>query len=848
MDFYTSAILHKGYILSRGYLNGEKYHQKHKCTPYLFTDTDEKTEYSTIDNKSVKRIDFDSTGDAREFIKKYEDVSGFSIYGMMGNYQYPWINDNYPGQIEFDPSQVKIASIDIEVFSSAGFPEPEEAKWPITAITVGHNRHYTVFCYLGFEIKDIDNPEFKADKKEITVVVCENEKQLLVKFMSFYKKLDPDIITGWNVDGFDIPYLYNRIKSLGSSEVANTLSPWGIVNRRETTKYGHLVVMYDPLGVAIVDYLQLYKKFRFKVRESYKLDYIAHVELKMKKMSYDEYGTLANLYNENYQLYIEYNIMDVWLVDELDKKLNFLDQLLTIAYDAKINFEDVFGTVKPWDVIIHNYLINKNIVVPPITRHFVDSSIAGGYVKEPRLGMTEWVVSFDLTSLYPSIIRQFNLSPENLRGEIPLIDVEILDKNVNSEIISYLKENNLTMTANGQTWDCTAQGFFPALVTKMFDERVMYKNRMIDAKKELVKFKFGGSKDMAKEQEISYKISKNNNMQMAKKIMINSLYGAAANQYFRFFSRELAEGITLTGQIIIKWAEKELNRYMNKIFKTNNLDYVVAVDTDSVYLDVSHIVKKFNMEDKSKDKIVEFIDQISEQKLKPLLVKSYEDFANYLNVFENTMHMDRENIGKIIICAKKRYIMNVYDNEGVRYSEPELKIMGIEAVRSSTPESCRDAIKEALKIIMEGDEPKLQEYISKFKAQFFKLPVEDISFPRGVTDLEKWRDGNGGYIIRTPAHVKASILYNNLLDVMELPNYQKITSGSKIKFCYLKEPNILRDKVIGFDGILPPEFELNEFIDYELMFDKAYLSPMKTIVNSINWKTAPVATLEELFG
>lgn len=417
----------------------------------------------------------------------------------------------------------------------------------------------------------------------------------------------------------------------------------------------------------------------------------------------------------------------------------------------------------------------------------------------------------------------------------------LLDRDVDNEIIEACRVLNFSICANGSLYKNDHIGFLPALVEGLFAKRLEYKRKMIEAKQ-------ANEKEPSK--ELQNDISKYHNFQLATKIKLNSLYGAIANQYFRWFNNSMAEGITMTGQLTIRWIEKALNKYINKILKTENIDYVIAVDTDSNYINLSPLVKAAGVDESDIRKVIKFLDMVCQTKLSGVVAQAINELDDYLNVFDNKIKMERDIIAnKGIWTAKKRYILNVWDSEGVEYSEPKLKMMGIEAIRSSTPEICRNKIKEALTIIMNKDEDALIEFISNFKREFIKLPMEEVAFPRSVNDLEKFVDNVTMYKIRTPIHARAAIVYNKLLSERGLTQkYRRIYNRDKLKFCYLKTPNPIRSDVIGVVDTLPKEFDLLPYIDYDQQFEKAFLSPIQTIVGHIGWKTERTATLEAFFG
>ena len=348
---------------------------------------------------------------------------------------------------------------------------------------------------------------------------------------------------------------------------------------------------------------------------------------------------------------------------------------------------------------------------------------------------------------------------------------------------------------------------------------------------------------------IAHKIANLDNRQQSLKILLNSLYGALANAWFRYFDPRIAGAITLSGQLSVRWAEKAINQYLNKVLKTENKDYVIAMDTDSMYIDLGPLVREVYQDTSNIDAVVKFVDKVCTKKLEPLISQAYQQLADMMGAYENRMVMKREAIASSgIWTAKKRYIMNVYNNEGVQYTEPKLKVMGIEAVKSSTPQVCRDKLKESFKIAIDGNEQRMQEFISDFKQQFYHLAPHQVAFPRSVSDITTKADPNTIYTKGTPIHVRGSLLFNHWIDKKNLAKkYEKIKSGEKIKFCYLKMPNMIGENVIAFPQYLPEELDLHQSIDYDKQFEKTFVEPLKPILTSIGWTPYKIYTLEEFF-
>ena len=830
MKFYTNVQMIGDNFLVRGYDNGEYIQFREKYNPTLFVPSNKKTFYKTLEGEYVAPIKPGSVRDCRDFYKKYEEIDDFKIYGNE-RYIYQYISDKYPEEeIKFDIEKVRLLTVDIETRSENGFPDVETADQEILLISVQD--------YNTKEITTWGVGSFKNRQENVRYIQFNNEHDLLSSFIQWWMDNTPDVVTGWNIQLFDMPYITKRIDRLLGEKLARRLSPWGLVSEKEVYIKGRRQVYYDIGGITQLDYLDLYKKFTYKAQESYRLDYIAEVELGQKKLDHSEHDTFKDFYTNGWQKFVEYNIKDVELVDRLEDKMKLIELALTMAYDAKVNYNDVFYQVRMWDTIIYNYLKKKGIVIPQKEQSDKSDKYAGAYVKEPIAGRYDWVVSFDLNSLYPHLIMQYNISPETIR-ETRHPEASV-DRILNEEIDFQLYKDS-AVCANGAQYRKDKRGFLPELMEKMYNERVIFKKRMIDAKK-----KYEKTPTVALEKEIA----RCNNIQMAKKISLNSAYGAIGNQYFRYYKLANAEAITLSGQVSIRWIENKMNNYLNKILKTEDTDYVIASDTDSIYLNLGPLVDViYKDREKNAEGIVSFLDKICEEKFEPFIDQSYKELAEYLNAYDQKMFMKRENIAdRGIWTAKKRYILNVWDSEGVRYEQPKLKVMGIESVKSSTPSSCRNMLKDAFKIMMSGTEDDVINYIDRCRQKFKTLPPEEISFPRSVSDVQKYKSHSDIYIKGTPIHVRGALLFNHYIKEKKLTNkYSLIQNGEKIKFCYLKKPNTIHENVLSFIQDYPVELGLDKYIDYDLQFDKAFLEPLKIILDAIGWSVEKTANLESFF-
>ena len=832
MRFYTNVQMVGDQILIRGYEDGKRFSNRDVYKPTMFVSSKRETKYKTLTGDYVEPVKPGTIKETREFISKYDGVDGFRLYGFE-RFIYQFISDNYPeDQIEFDISKIKLVTIDIETKSENGFPDVESASEEILLVTI---QDYTTKEIITWGTKSFNNTHDNVDYR-----LCNDEHHLLNSFIQWWIENTPDVVTGWNCEFFDIPYITGRLNRVLGSKLMKRLSPWGLVTQSDIVVRGRKNFIVDIGGVSVLDYMRLYKwSPGTPNQESFRLDYIAQQELGQQKLDHSEFDTFKDFYTKGWQKFVEYNIIDVKLVDRLEDKLKLIELALTMAYDAKVNYQDIFFQVRLWDCIIYNELKKRNIAIPQKVGSKKDEKYAGAYVKEPIPGKYDWVVSFDLNSLYPHLIMQYNISPETLieqRHPSATVD-RILSEEINFELY---KDN--AVCANGAMYRRDKRGFLPELMQKYYDERVIYKNRMIKAKKAYEK---NPSKSLEKE------IARCNNIQMAKKISLNSAYGAIGNQYFRYYKLENAEAITLSGQVSIRWIENRMNQKINHILKTKDTDYVIASDTDSIYLNLGPLVEVIYKErEKTTESVVGFLNKICEVEFEKYIESSYETLARYVNAYDQKMIMKRENIAdRGIWTAKKRYILNVWDSEGVRYSEPKLKIMGIEAVKSSTPAPCRKAIKDALKVMMSGTEDEMIDFIDQFRKKFRSLPPEEISFPRTVSDVVKYKGRNAIYEKGTPIHARGSLLFNHHVKRLGLEGkYSLIGNGEKVKFCYLRSPNPIHENVMSFIQDFPREIGIEKYIDYDLQFEKSFLDPLKIILDVIQWNVEKTASLESFFS
>ncbi len=840
--FYTD-VRQLGNTIFHSYFDENGNHQREKIeySPVVYSRTtnQQNVTHTTIYGEPLQEHSFETIKDCRIFVGGYNGVDNVKLYGN-GNYAYQFLSKQYPEEIEYDSSLLDIAYVDIETEvgeNSKGFADGETALEKITLITIKSTLHgINTFGYKPY-----------TGEEEIRYVSCDGEVALLKAFIRYWISHYPHIITDWNGDEFDIPYLYNRICMVLGVEYAKKLSPFNIVKSRTVKKKINknkekVYVTYDLYGIQHLDYMILYKKFVTSPRENYKLDTIGWAELKRKKLKNPE-KTFKLFYLNAWNTFVLYNIQDVDLIVKLEAKKKLIQIALKMSFIAKVNFGDCVSPVKSWDSYINNYLLDSNII-PPLQLQDVESTtFPGAFVKEPKKGLKHWSASFDAKALYPSIIAQWNISPETFIGIHP--EYNKLEGFVNKEYdLSFCKEQNITIAANGAMFSKEKQGFLPKLMIILLDDRDRYKGRMLESKK-IVDTVVDVNDRAAMQVEISIL----SNFEQALKLFLNSCFGSIGNEYFKFFSLALASAITLNGQLGLKHGERHTNAYMNNLFGTDNVDYNSYSDTDSFILVMNEFIDRFKPEGTVREKI-NFLDKVCSTKIAKELDKCYTELFEYTNGMEHRLYYKREVLSsRSFWLAKKKYAMLVENSEGVEYDPYYIKIMGLQVIQSSTPECVRDALKYCVELILTSDNDAIIEFIQKTKEDFFARPVHEIAFPRGVNEIDKWEFEDGGIKSGCPIQVRAAIAHNRAVKKLNLGEiYPKIEEGDKFRFCYMRTPNPLRQHVIGFMDELPEEFGVNQYIDYNTQFNKTFIVPIGKILDSIGWDVERKANIFSFFN
>jgi len=814
--------------------DGERKEERINFRPFLGVDASPgaKTSFTTIHGKPIEHRVFESISEMRNWKKENGDY--IDIHGDISPL-YQFIALNYPGQVLPQMNHMRIFNLDVEVQCTKGFPKPEDAAWPISALTVEEiiSGKITAFGY---------KENYIPTEDDVTYIFCEDEKDLIIKFVDFWSSAYPDIYTGWNTEGFDIPYIVTRINKIMPTNYVLQLSPIRKVSAHKyTDNFGNEQIGYSIEGIVHYDYKNLYEKFCVEPREQKSLSYIAKVELGDDKLDYD--GPLNELYENDFQTYMSYNIKDVRLVTAIDKKRNYLALAITMTYMAKCDFKDVFGTVGIWDAYLYNILLSKKILAPP-KKSNIKGQFPGGFVEDPRRGLNYWVMVRDIASSYPNSIITYNMSPETIVDESILPDElkniamqfgnieSCLDPDVLMERVQpVLDRYDVCMAPNGTFYRRDKIGFIPEIVAEIFAGRKGAKRSI----KEL--------DVLEKTPDIKNQIASLDAIQGAFKVFMNSLYGAMSNEWFRYFDLRIAAAITSAGQTSVRGAARYIEK---KLPDVKN----IYTDTDSVFLDmVPTLNKRFGDELPDNETVVHFLLKYSDMVLDPVLKEFFNKLTDGLNTKQKTLTMEHESISNVCLFReKKMYAMRLLENEGTFYfDKTKLKIKGIEVVRTSTPQFVRDALKRTLELIFEtADQKAVKDYLDSQHVIFKTLPFEKVAFPRGVNEFNKYIGQTKG----VPLAPRAAIVFNKFVKMMNLEDkYQLIHEGDKVKYCYLKEPNRVGSNAIACLDKFPVEFDRMCPIDYDLQWEKAYMNPMEKIFELIGWSMNNKAvSLEDFFS
>ena len=738
---------------------------------------------------------------------------------------------------------------DIEVEVTTGFPDIEKAENRITAIGFNDPLTDEYFCY----VLDTTNKLKLENDTSIDIIKSFfDEYDLLNAFFMKYMEIQPTILTGWNVEFFDIPYLYNRACNVLGKNVADLLSPIQNVQWSDFSK------RYKIAGVSILDYLQLYKRFTFSEKSSYRLDAIGEYEVGEKKVEYE--GTLNDLYENDLNKFVQYNLQDVKLVKKLDDKLDFIEIARGLAHLGHVPYEDVFMSSRYLEGAILVYLKKQNIVAPnkpPRPKKFSNDKFVGAYVQDPIKGKHNWVYDLDITSMYPSCIMSLNISPETKIGKLEgwspeefirgkkktysiTNDEKLLGRFTETELKGYLENRSIGIATNGVMYRTDKDGLLPALLRKWFDERVEYR-------KLSKKFFEDGDKE---------KSDYFDRRQYLQKVLLNSLYGVLGLPVFRFYDLDNAEAVTYTGQSLIKFTKKIANNYYNNELNDKE-NYCIYIDTDSVFYSALPLInKRFSNTSFSEVEMTKRIMEICGE-LQDYLNMSYNYFAKkFCNLDKHRFDIKQEVIAKSgLFVTKKRYGLKIINDNGKKVNK--MMVKGLDTVRSSFPTAMREMLSKLLEdILMDVPKEQLDKYIINFRNSMKLMNFDKIAIPTGVKKVTKYKIKDGdifkSYKLGTPVHVKSSIFYNDMLKHLKISKrYSPIHNGDKIKWVYLKN-NPIGLQTIAYKGYEdPPEIIsfIKQFINSDKLYKQALHKKIMMLYEALGWSepTDATKTMEKFF-
>lgn len=880
-------------------------------------------EYSYFLDKSLRLTEkqFSNEGEMNNWCKTMKDA-GLPFYGKTTpKYQYVRDRFFYNDKVYVNNDhQMRVWQIDIEVSQEFGFPYPHESKAPVTLIQF-HDNFDDRYYVIGYkDIEGLENPKdtervLEYNKKynfpeNTTYLKVNDELEMFRYFIKLIKVKNPAIWSAWNGALFDYPYLINRMVKLGLNK--NELSPLQSCNCTYSKESGSDNYTTEIAGIYLLDLMELYKKFTFTPQTSYSLNNISKEELGAEKVEYSEFDNLDELMVKDYNTFVRYGIVDVELTKGIDEKLNLINLVKSIAYKMGICLDDALGTVKPWGTYINNVAYNEGHILPNDGNKNVSQHIKGAWVADPVVGKHNWVVSFDWASLYPSIIRWCNFSPETWipTNKLPLellelkktwfVDDEdlLIDKvdEIVEKISPLLEKYDVSVGINGSFYRREEIGLIPRLIKQLYAERKASKKEMFVYTQQIQDLKKNGGSvaeiKQAENMEAFY-----NTQQMTQKILLNSLYGALANEYFCLFNAEIAAAVTGNGRYTNKTMAYAVNDMLKaKLPLPPRKEYLIYGDTDSFYLTLDNFVKaksaKGTLEFEDK---INFCDNVCEKVIQPYINELTSKIGKSLNIVEaGPMAMDREIIADSgIFIAKKRYIARVLDTEGVRLKEPKKKIMGLEIVRSSTPKFCRKYLKDSIDILLDGDEESLQEWVSDVKIKFFDSPIEDISRVTGVNKISydfmvkdgirtKIVDGKKVPVFKVlypdlspkqvgfnyfknqlyytspdgkaectpiPINTRSAMVHNSGIIMNDLQkDYTLISEKDKIKYCMLKLPNPTNSDVFGYlNPTIIDRLKIEKYINKDEMWERFFIQSLEIMIEPLKWSHKKKITVDEWF-
>ena len=749
----------------------------------------------------------ESIYETKELIKDIEG-DNFKTHGF-SKVDYAYVYDTFKKQ-KPDNSKVVVHLFDIETTVDHGKIDPISAKEEINIITVHCSRRKRYFCFYTYH-ENIELPEFD----NLTLVQCPDEETLLRKWLDFHSAEYPDIMSGWNSEGFDLPYIHNRILRLLGEEAVKKLSPFGVIRTKEISdKFGSKIII-DIKGISCLDYKEVYRKFIKDPRESYSLDYICKIEIKDEKLKHPSGIPGHLLYKEYFADALRYNIQDVALLVKLEAKKQIIELAITMSYLSFCNFSDVLSNMRIIDMMFYMYLKDREIYFEWNYNAPPRQPFEGAAVKDVIPGRYKWVATFDVTSEYPSLVMAMNISPETLykKKVLPVNVRQILTKTADR---TFALENGLSLAANGAMFSRDQEGFMSAVIRELFALRQKYKKLKVEAEK-------AHDEDLTKLNDMK---------NLAYKLILNSIYGVTGNPFFRFFELLIAEGITLSGQSLIGWVTQDVNKALSKLTGIEK-DRAVSSDTDSAYFDLTDVVEMKFGKEYDDEEVLKWVVWFSDTKINKLIEESLNRYAAYMNVRDpSVLDMKRENIAdSSIFMAKKRYVMSVRNNEGAEYKRGDkLKKTGHEIVKSITPQYVKDAMEKSFNALLFGTTQDYYDTVNEFRTEFYKGEPHEVAKTSSVNGISEYMERDGTLRKGCPIHSRAAITYNKYVQSKGMTTeYPEIREGDKIKFMNLNLPNPTKSDCIGWIGSFPPVLEeLRPYLDYEKQFDAIYLNSIES--------------------
>lgn len=748
-------------------------------------------------------------------------------------------------ELEFNTHPIKTMFIDIETYSPDTFPDIISANHLVNVITVYDSLSDK---FITWGLNDYENTQ-----DDVTYVKCADEKDLFKAFIQHLEIDYPDILSGWNSEFFDIPYIVNRCRRILGDEWVDRLSPTGnVYSRTIRGQFGQEQVKWYIEGISLIDYLDVYKKFTQGLRESYKLDAIGEIELGQNKVEFGNMN-LATLSDEDWQTFVDYNIQDVRLLKHLEVKLKYIELIRMLAYTGLTTFEAAMGALSVINGATAIRGRRRNQIIHTFIRNEDTGKNPGAYVGEPLNGFQQNIISFDANSLYPNVMISLNISPETKVGKIEeKTDKDVTIRHVNgktftlpmSNFIKFVKDEEIAISRANVLFTQKRKGVMPEILDEYYSKRV-------EIKKELTTLKHEYSKNKNKSTKV--KIDQLDSKQLCIKIFINSIYGYFGNKHAPFGDDDIAASITLTGQSVIKKSNDLLKNYITE--RVNITDEailngcVIYNDTDSSYISIKSIIDNTDIEFKGTD-----------GKLTPELYTEVQNIEDYLNKHikvwgvKNLNSKDcrfvfkREVIADVgVFLQKKRYVMHILDDEGIEMDK--YKYTGVEVVRSTMPAAIKPYVKDIIETMLSTqDITKTNKVLNEAYKTFKSLPVEDIAFVSGIKNYEKYASGCDGFKTAKgmPGHAKAAYYHNLLLKKFNIENeYEPIGSGDKVRYFYVERPNAYNIGNVAYKYYYPDQFKKIFHIDYEKMFEKIIFSAIERFYVNVNWSVQKPGSLTQ---